>query len=171
MPWERVETESWSCRHDRSQHKRRRTGWRGARSNVRAADRGPAAGDRCAPGGDDGDGNGATGRLAGHAHDHRPAQRLRDLSLGRLGLPAGVHRQHSDLREARRPLRPQADLAVRPGLIQRGLDALRNRAKHGSVDRHADRSGPGRRGCWPDRPDLAGRHVHPGRASPHPGTL
>ena len=104
---------------------------------------GPAEGDRRAHGGDDGDGDGATGRLAGHAHHHRPAQGIRDLPLGGLGLPAGIDCQHADLRQAGRPLRPQADPAVRPGPLQRRVDALGNVAEHGTVDRHADHPGAG----------------------------
>ena len=46
-----------------------------------------------------------------------------------LGLPAGIDREHADLRQARRPVRPQADPALRPGPLQRRARCSRERPR------------------------------------------
>ena len=73
------------------------------------------------------------------------------LHLGRHLHPAGADRQHADLGQARRPLRPQAARPDRPGHLRGRVDPRRALAVDGLADRLSRDPGHRRR-----RPHRAG---------------
>ena len=100
----------------------------GPGAGSRTTDHPPAAGDH----GGDPHGPVAGGarlqrRRHGDADDHRPAGRPVRLLVGVHGLPARRHGHGSRVQQARRHVRPQADLPVRPDRLRRGVGHLRVR--------------------------------------------
>ena len=76
-----------------------------------------------------------------------------------LGLPARAGRLGADLRQARRPRRPQAGDARRHRAVPGRLAAVRAGVEHGRADRVPRAAGPRRRRGAADRHDDRRRHL------------
>ena len=114
---------------------------------------------------------GGDGGGHGGADRGRRAGRGRPLQLGLLRLPAHLHHHRSDVRQARRPLRPQAHLSLVGGDLPDRLGALRRRPYLSAAHPLPRHPGARRRRSVAGRHHHHRRHLHPGRARAHPGDL
>ena len=93
------------------------------------------------------------------------------LHVGRHDLPADVHDHRPVLRQAVRPVRPQAAADVRHRRLPDRLGPVGPEPDDGAADHLPRPAGPRRRRAVPD---LARRHrrpLHPRRARPIPGPV
>ena len=86
-------------------------------------------------------------------------------------VPAGHHHRHAAVREARRPLRPQARAAGRARAVPDRLGPVRAGAGHDRAHRLSGAAGAGRRRAHRQRPGLDRRHRLAARARTLPGLL
>ena len=93
------------------------------------------------------------------------------LHLGRHDLPADQHDHRPVLRQAVRPLRPQADAHDRHQPVPDRLGPVRAEPGHVAAHPLPRHPGPRRRRPLPDRARGHRRPVHPGRARQVPGPL
>ncbi len=100
------------------------------------------------------------------ADDRRRPRGNLEALLDRHRLSARLDRDHSDLRQARRHLRPQARASGRARDLPRRLGALRAQPEHDRADRVPRRPGARRRRAPRDDPGGDRRHRLPARTRP-----